>query len=134
MKYRKLKKYKYQVMETIEIDLPCDFGYLKETFWVRLVGNKLTITKGYCWDGSTCTVDKKSMIASLAHDAIYQLIRLKKLAKKYVKLADKVYRYMCIKEKLPKWRANVRYRVLRLINGRQIKYGYPQDKIYEVNL
>lgn len=132
MKYRKLSKYKYQLMETFKVKLPFTVSSFKETFWIRLNIDELTITKGYCWDGASCAIDTHTfMIPSLVHDALYQLIRVKKIDIKHRKDADNVLKALCIECGMSKVRALYVYAMVRMFGGKHIKLGVPQDTIYE---
>ncbi|NUM75281.1 DUF1353 domain-containing protein [candidate division KSB1 bacterium] len=97
--YRKLRKYKYQVMEdyTVTIALKpkqdIDHPYISLS-----AGGQLTVRKRYAWDGpSGPTFDTKSfMRGSLVHDALYQLMRLSLLDHKADRRrADEILRDMC---------------------------------------
>ena len=92
MKYISLKKYKYQLVGDEKVKLTEWFGKFVKNDWVSLNGNHIIIRDKYNWDGpSGPTVDtKNSMRASLVHDALYQLIRIGQLDKRYRKKADKV--------------------------------------------
>ena len=89
IKYR--AGYKYQLAEnhhTLVNIFPAET--IKSEFITLDVTGKLTIKAGYAWDGpSGPTLDSRSsMRGSLVHDAIYQLLREKKLPAFYRKEAD----------------------------------------------
>ena len=101
--------YKYQLEDTytgklFEKYTDCDFE------WVKIYedGTKIYIKKGYAWDGpSGPTIDTSSfMRGSLIHDAIYQLMRLEKLHKKYKQTADIELKKICIEDDMNSFRAN----------------------------
>lgn len=75
----------------------------------------LRIKRGYAWDGpSGPTLDTDSaMKASLAHDALYQLIRDHYLTSADRKAADELLRDICIDEGMWKPRAWVWYYSVR---------------------
>lgn len=76
----------------------------------------LTISPGYRWDGADFFPDvKEVMRASLAHDALYQLIRQKLLKKKWRKSSDRLFRRLCIEDGLDKLVAEICYLALRLV-------------------
>jgi len=81
MRYRAGYKYQLATKERFDdtgVRPPC----ILQTRWLRLRPNGLLeIKSGYAWDGpSGPTFDSKNSIrASLAHDAFYQLMRLKLL-------------------------------------------------------
>lgn len=77
----------------------------------------LTIKAGYAWDGPSGPVvdTKENMRASLVHDALYQLMRLKKVsATAYKDRADKIFKSICIKDGIPKKIASAYYLGLKL--------------------
>ena len=80
--FRKLSKYKYQLFRK---GYTCQINIRKKsikTDFIQLTAKgKLTIKRGYAWDGpSGPTIDTKTfMRGSLVHDALYQLMRLKRL-------------------------------------------------------
>ena len=81
--YRKFPhRYKYQTLEEVSFEtgwtLPRRQSIRSSNGWVHLTGDgRLTIQRGYCWDGASGpTFDTAStMLASLVHDALYQLMR-----------------------------------------------------------
>jgi len=81
MKYR--AGYKYQLADAIEFDdININPTALIKTKYITLTTDGvLRVKAGYAWDGpSGPTYDSKnSMRASLAHDALYQLMRMEKL-------------------------------------------------------
>ncbi len=93
--YRKLKGWKYQLLDSykiyVEIYPKTDIvtGYLHLT-----TGGQLIIRAGYAWDGvSGPTFDTPcTMRASLIHDALYALMRLGMISTSYRKYADTLLR------------------------------------------
>ena len=103
MKYKKIKKYKYLVHESIETEIPESiYKHFEESTWklinaenytfhlrgerffvskVRFPNSEnveywLTIKKGYAWDGATGVPDVKSIIKpSCIHDCFFQMMR-----------------------------------------------------------
>lgn len=79
------------VWEDYEIQLPFNPPEIIETEWIvfRLNG-KLWIRHGYAWDGASGpTIDtKNTVIASLVHDALYQLMRMNLLDHSYRSVVD----------------------------------------------
>lgn len=132
--FRKLRKYKYQLVET-------------KAFRTRMQGKEggnpfinisqdgiLTIQNGYAWDGpSGPTFDTKNfMRASLVHDAFYQLIREGILNENDDrKLADKILEEMCIEDGMSKFRARNAYLGLRLFGAFAAKPDDTEEKIYQ---
>jgi|TARA_Y100000296_G_C5174762_1_gene259449 hypothetical protein len=79
--------YNYQLVETIRFD---DTNITPpETIKTKYITldktGTLWIKAGYCWDGSSGARDEgiifsSTMVASLAHDALYQLMRMELLS------------------------------------------------------
>jgi len=107
--FRRLRKYKYQLMRK---SYTCQINIRKKsikTDFIQLTTKgKLTIKRGYAWDGpSGLTVDTKTfMRASLVHDALYQLMRLKRLDyKTHRRLADDLLKRQCLQDGMNSIRA-----------------------------
>ena len=112
--YRELDDYKYQVKENFVIQTGI-YGVNALTEFISLERDGLLrIKANYAWNGSNWSSDKRAMIASLVHDALYQLMRLGLLSRTvFRKPADALYRDLCIAEGMSKIEASVRYRGLR---------------------
>lgn len=99
--------YKYQLAKnyTLVVSVAVDKAIRSE--FITMVGNKLTIKRGYAWDGpSGPTIDTKNfMRGSLVHDALYQLIREKRLGQECRKEADKILREICKEDGMSSLRA-----------------------------
>ena len=121
MKYQKLTvKYKYILLEDETTELSIDFGgYAAESDYIDLSGRTLTVKSGYAWDGASGpTLDSAcSMRASLVHDALYQLMRLRKLPRTLRGDVDKELYRLCIEDGMWKWRAKTWYFFVRLFAG-----------------
>jgi hypothetical protein len=90
---------------------------IKTAFITLDTKGKLTIKEGYAWDGPSGPVvdTKENMRASLVHDALYQLMRQKKLSvKAYKDKADKIFKNICIADGIPKKIASAYYLGLKL--------------------
>ncbi len=77
----------------------------------------LVIVEGYAWDGPSGPVidTKENMRASLVHDALYQLMRHRKLtAKQHKDKADKLFKKLCIEDGVPHATAHIYYLGLKL--------------------
>ena len=106
--YKKRRHYKYNLhadyeyQADIKIEEPCDLGFVKIT-----KEGLLAISKRYAWDGpSGPTIDTKIFICgSLVHDALYQLIREKKIDEHQRKRADEILREICLEDGMSKIRA-----------------------------
>lgn len=77
----------------------------------------LTIDAGYAWDGASGPVvdHDTNMRASLVHDALYQLMRMKKISGKAHKdRADRLFRKMCIEDGVSRILAGIWYYALKM--------------------
>lgn len=93
-KIKFLKDIKYLLAETVSFQT--DFLIYNDVHWRWLdlsITGLLTIRSGYGWDGpSGPVVDRKSnMRASLCHDALYQLMRQRRLPHEDWREADKEF-------------------------------------------
>jgi len=134
MKYRKLKKYKYQILtnEIFKLDFKTD--KIIKTDFIELYDDTLKVKKRYCYDGpSGPTIDtKSSMVPSLMHDAMYQLIRLQLLSVDFKDEIDKEFYILCLENGMPKWRAWLWYQAVSKFGKNCLHIGEPQDEVYEV--
>jgi len=91
MKYRKITKYKYELMETFTESLRVS-DYVQTEF-IELGDTGITIREGYCWNGASGPVidTKSTMRGSLVHDALYQLMRMGLIGQEYKLLADHTF-------------------------------------------
>jgi hypothetical protein len=133
MKYRKLKKYKFQIREKdLIIEIAHRFPLVKTDF-VETKQDKIIIKNLYCWDGATCAItNKKFLVPSAAHDALCQLIRLQIVPPFYKNEADLVLKALCLRYKMWKVRANYVYFMVKNFGNKFMHIGQPQDVIYEV--
>lgn len=116
MKYRKLPKWKYQLTSPYSVqtnivlneDIQEDFVYLHKS-------GIMTIKEGYAWDGATGGIDTKNfMRGSLTHDAICQMIALKRLPQSQRLNADKLLKQICLEDGMSKLRAWWVFKSVRL--------------------
>ena len=119
--YRKLTKYKYQLMDdyTIQIDIKPvkDIEPKLAKFLSFSSDGVLTIRKFYAWDGpSGPTIDTRDFVrGSLVHDALYQLMRLDVLDYKiHRKRADEILREICLEDGMCSFRAWYVYQALHI--------------------
>lgn len=105
------KGYKYQLFEAYEIETSfrgqSDIASVGKYVTLSKDGH-LKIKKGYAWDGpSGPAIDTKNfMRGSLVHDAIYQLMRERKLSKDvYRYQADKLLKQICKEDGMSSIRA-----------------------------
>jgi len=113
MKYKKLREYKYITVESYKIEVPLAFANYKNAYLEIKKGgasrkrNYLLIKKGYQWDGASGpAIDTESfMIASLVHDALYQLLREGAIPPREKEWADNAMKQLCIRAGMSKVRA-----------------------------
>jgi len=113
--------YKYWVRRDFHIKLDIvPFEYVNLQFLTMDLDGDTVIRQGYAWNGASGpTWDTlNSMIGSLVHDALYQLIRLGMIDKSYKKYADKVLHDLCTEDGMYSWRADYwRWAVLNFGEG-----------------
>lgn len=107
IKYRSIKKYKYELLELVSIATKIVPALSVVTPFLNLAGGVLNIAKGYAWDGgSGPAIDTKTIMrASLVHDALYQLMRDGNIDIKYKPMADAMLRDIAIEDGMSKFRA-----------------------------
>lgn len=110
--HKKKKHYQYELkeIECFIVDLP-DVEIIKADgsvfLYITLLGGVLTIQTCYKWDGSSIPLkkwwkwifdsDKYCKIASLCHDALYQLMKLGLLSVEFKRYIDEKYEEDCVK-------------------------------------
>ncbi len=120
--YRKLQKYKYQLMDDyiVQIDIK-PIQNIEFKFLSLSSEGVLTIRKSYAWDGpSGPTIDTRNfMRGSLVHEALYQLMRLSALDYKvHRKRADEILKEICLEDGMFLFRAWYVYRAVHLFAKR----------------
>lgn len=106
IKYR--QGYKYQLAEDFICMVPVRPAKKIETEYISLTPEgTLLVRKGYAWDGpSGPTIDRPTnMRGSLAHDALYQLIRADLLQLEARKAADAVLLTLWLQDGMWPWLA-----------------------------
>ena len=115
------KGYKYQLSNDYQTEIGIKPDESIDTDYIVLTAQgKLTIKKGYAWDGpSGPTIDTLNfMRGSLVHDALYQLMREKHLDNKEDRdPADRLLQEMCKEDGMTSIRAWWVYQGLRLGGG-----------------
>ena len=127
--YRKLKKYKYQLVKPYSIQTKVKVDPLINTDYLRLTkAGKLTIKSHYAWDGpSGPTFDTKDfMRGSLVHDAFYQLIREGHLDYNTREAADRLLQDICREDGMSRLRAWWVYQGVHLGGGNAAK---PREEV-----
>jgi hypothetical protein len=81
------------------------------------------IRMGYAWDGASGpTIDtRNTMIGSLVHDMLYQLIRLGLIDPKYKEYADRMLKEICIEDGMNTIRAAVWCQAVKMFGGPSCK-------------
>ena len=105
--YRSVKNYKYQTTEDMSITLDHDFEAKGVDNFLKIKRQKLFIEKGYAWDGASGPTwdDKSTMMASLVHDALYQLLRAGIIHESRRLDADAELERIAVEDGMWKWRA-----------------------------
>ena len=125
--------YKYQVSRvfSIQFDIvpvaPIDLPFVKMD-----MAGKTEILPGYAWNGASGpTWDTlNSMIGSLAHDLIYQLIRLGLIDHKYKDYGDQVLYDICTEDGMFEWRAGYwRWAVLKFGETSCLPSAEPKEEV-----
>jgi len=107
--------YKYQLEEQTGYETGIALGVDTETDYFKLdrVG-RLTIYKGYAWDGPSGGVDSKNFLrASLIHDVLCQAIGDDLIPQRYQIIADQLLKKIAIEDGMWKVRAEWVYRAVR---------------------
>lgn len=103
--------YKYQLAGDYHIDLPI-LGCAGGTSFTHIDGTgHLLIKEGYAWDGPSdpflIWAPISSMRASLVHDALYQLIRVRVLDPRFKGIADEWLEKLCKEDGMSSFRARM---------------------------
>lgn len=119
--YTRRRKYKYNLSEVATFDV----GIIPKTeivtrFLTLSLDGILTIKAEYAWDGASGPAfdTKNFMQGSLAHDALYQLMRMGLLDRAYRKQADLVLKAICRADGMSWIRAAWIYRAVRIWSGK----------------
>tara|TARA_R110000772_G_scaffold51809_5_gene118872 strand:+ start:205 stop:639 length:435 start_codon:yes stop_codon:yes gene_type:complete len=116
IKFKKLWGYQLHEDAFVYTEL---LGWRIVTDWIELMpSGKLITKKGYAWDGATGAADTDDiLIASLFHDAVYQLMDEGHLPISCKKIADDLFRDINKLTDMPWYRVRWTYRAVR-IGGR----------------
>jgi hypothetical protein len=121
--------YKYQLATAYVIGINIKPRADIDTEFVKLTTSaELTMARGYAWDGPSGPVidQKENMRASLVHDALYQLMRNRKLSiSMHKEKADRLFKKMCIEDGVSRSTAHIYYLGLKL-GGRP--FADPKNK------
>ena len=125
--------YKYQVTRAYRIRLaivpfePVDLPFVKMS-----ITGLTEILPGYAWNGASGpTIDTlNSMIGSLIHDVIYQLIRLGLIDPRFKEYGDGLLHDICVEDGMYHWRANLwRWAVLEFGAGSTRPSAEPKEEV-----
>ena len=124
IKYR--AGYKYQLHEDFEIQVSIKPEKEEKDDYIILdTDGKLTIKKGYAWDGPIGpTIDTATfMRGALVHDALYQLMREERIDRSHREAADDELRKIILKDGMSRLRAWWVHRAVRLAAAIQLSYS-----------
>jgi hypothetical protein len=136
VKYRKLKGYKYQLVEPVFENLPAPFGgvCIHGKFF-KICDRQLAAWDDYAWDGASGpAIDTKNFLrASLVHDVLYQCMRQGRMTRDLRIEADRLLRQMCLEAGMSKFRAWYVYKSVRMFGKKATFNGVEKwERIYEV--
>jgi hypothetical protein len=129
IKYK--KGFKYQLAQNYCISIQVVKCKYLGQFLELTENGLLIIKKGYAWDGCSGPTldDKTNMEASLVHDALYQLMRLEIIPHKYRLYADNLFRSLCKKHGMRKFRLWYYYKGVRWFANKASK-AISKRKVY----
>ena len=114
IKYIKYKAgFKYQLYEGYKDHISIRPNVDIVTRYILLsVNGELEIRYGYAWDGASGpTIDTlSSMRGSLVHDALYQLMRVDLLERKWKHHIDLLFEKLLVEDGMWEWRARIWFR------------------------
>ena len=97
--------YKYQLVETYTVETGIVTNTIIDTTFIRLEADGLLMTRAaYAWDGPSGPAfdTLNAMRGSLGHAALFQLMRMGLLDRKWFGAANKLYRKWCLEDGM--WR------------------------------
>jgi len=124
--------YKYQTSRDYRIVTKIKGCVVRLPFISLHQDGLLIIKRGYAWNGASGpTWDTlNSMIGSLIHDVLYQLIRLGLIDQKYKYYADNLLHDLCAGDGMYSWRADYwRWAVLRFGAGSCRPSAEPKEEV-----
>jgi len=134
MEYRKINRYKYELMEITHIIVPFTVPTDILTPFITVRGNILGVRKGYCWDGASGpTIDTPStMRGSLFHDALYQLMRMGLIPQDTKADADELFYKLIKQDGMGRIRAWYYYHGVKSFGRNSARVQDREPKIYSV--
>lgn len=119
-KYQLALTYEHEFITPVPEDMP-DLGRINDYIHLDAPFEKITLAKGYAWDGATMATDaERFMRASLVHDALYQIMAAGILSWRFKRFADVEMRKIAIEDGFARWRAWARYRAVRQFGGQRV--------------
>jgi hypothetical protein len=131
--YRKLRVYKYQLVEEYTIKILLKPEENISTDFIKLdPGRNLTIKAKSAWDGpSGPTIDTKNfMRGSLVHDALYQLMREKHIDIETRDEADQLLKQQCIEDGMSRLRAWIVYKAVKWFGEKSAISSEEETKLF----
>ena len=124
MRYQKRRFWKYRLYSDETYDTNIFPTKLVKTEFIHLgMNGVLVVKRGYVWDGASFAIDtKNTMLASLIHDALYQLMRGNYIIQEWRVNADQILYDILIEKGMWKIRARAWYRAVRRAAGNASKY------------
>ena len=116
LKYINLKGKKYQLAESMMTFIPefIELPMVEHLPFIKMSKGWLMVLAGYMWDGASGPPNNPdNMRASLFHDALYELMQLGLLDRKYRDVADRLLRQICLEDGMDKFWADRFYEVVR---------------------
>jgi hypothetical protein len=132
--YRKLRKYKYQILEDYRLEIPLKPEENIDTPFIKLNNlGELIIKEKYAWDGpSGPTIDTKNfMRGSLVHDALYQLMREQKIDINQRDEADKLLQQHCREDGMSAFRAWIVYLAVKWFGKKSALPNEEEQETYQ---
>ena len=98
--YRKLNKYKYQLVQSYITELEIrPTVRIEEKYFALSTSGELVIKDGYAWDGASWCPDVRCIMrGALVHDVLYQMLRMSLLPQTSRDTSDRVLQRICIED------------------------------------
>ncbi len=131
--YINLKNKKYELVKSIGVYIPELKDVQIDTSihpYIYLKDGNLLVKAGYHWDGATCVpANRDNLRASLFHDALYELMQLGLLDRKYRDVADRMFRKICIEDGMSEFWADRFYEAVKMFGE---SHTLPNKENYEI--
>ena len=107
-------KYQLQSPYRVQTDILPDADVITDYVLLGTTG-MLSILAGFAWDGASGIPDTPQVMrASLAHDALYGLIRAGEIPETWRERADNLLRSICLEDGMEHFRAEAVYQGVRI--------------------